>query len=145
MSCEQAFLKMLRERGLRLTPQREIVLKVLHDLDGLTTVEEVFDEVSAINPSVDISTVYRTLDLLDELGMISISDLGDGQKRYELVGVHQPNHFMLCTNCHQLVRIDQGELDSLIEHFRQTHGFVIETHSITFRGLCKKCSDIDKS
>jgi Fur family transcriptional regulator, ferric uptake regulator len=133
---------MLRERGLRLTPQREIVLKVLHDIDGLTTAEEIFENVNAINPTLDISTVYRTLDLLEDLGMLSSSDLGDGQRRYELVGVHQPHHYMLCTQCQQLVRIDPAELDELLSHFRQTHGFTVETHSITFRGLCKKCNAV---
>jgi Fe2+ or Zn2+ uptake regulation protein len=64
MSCEKAFLERLRERGFRLTPQREMVLAVMHGLDGFCTAEDIYSRVGEISSAVDISTVYRTLDLL---------------------------------------------------------------------------------
>ncbi len=71
MSCEETFFKMLRERGFRLTPQREMVLSVMHQLDEFTTAEEIFNQVSQMSSAVDISTVYRTLEparpLIDSL------------------------------------------------------------------------------
>ena len=64
MACESIFLEKLRKSGLRLTPQREMVLSVMHQIEGAATVEEIHSRVRALSTAVDISTVYRTLDLL---------------------------------------------------------------------------------
>jgi len=87
MSCEETFFKMLRERGFRLTPQREMVLSVMHQLDEFATAEEIFNQVSQMSSAVDISTVYRTLELLQDFKLAASVDTGDGQRRFELVGV----------------------------------------------------------
>jgi hypothetical protein len=87
MACEQVLIQQLRQRGFRLTPQREIILSVLHDIDGLATVDEIYQEVQAISPSADLSTVCRTLDLLQELDLVSCVDAGEAQRRYELLGM----------------------------------------------------------
>ena len=70
MSCEQVFLEQLRERGFRLTPQREMVLSVMHQIEDFATAEEIYDRVQVLSSAVDISTVYRTLELLQEFHLV---------------------------------------------------------------------------
>ncbi|HUV95705.1 MAG TPA: transcriptional repressor, partial [Anaerolineae bacterium] len=74
----------LHDRGFRITPQREMVLASLHHIDGHATVDEIYARVQARSSSVDVSTVYRTLELLKEFRLVAYIDLGDGQHRYEL-------------------------------------------------------------
>ena len=83
MACETEFLKRLHEAGLRLTPQRELVLRALHDIEGLATAEEIHHLVQASASAVDISTVYRTLDLLSQFGFVAVLEGEDGQRRYD--------------------------------------------------------------
>ena len=82
MCCEERFLQQLRERGFRLTPQREMVLHVLHDAEEHASAEELYARVSVLSSAVDISTVYRTLELLEEFHLVASFDLGDGERRY---------------------------------------------------------------
>lgn len=138
MCCQQTFLKQLRERGFRLTPQREMVLGVLHDTNGHVTAEEVYERVSQISSCVDISTVYRTLELLQDFHLVGVVEL-DGQRRYELLGLHGPHYHLLCSGCNQLVRIEPGEIQPLIAQMQQRHGFQIAADDLTFTGLCQKC------
>lgn len=139
MSCKEIFLKQLHEAGFRFTPQREKVLDILHDIEGHATVEEIYDRVQAFSSSVDISTVYRTLELLQDFGFVGVIDLGDGQRRYELVGVHTPHHHLLCRCCGELVEIEPKELEPLIEHLRQVYGFAAEPCDLVIHGVCRKC------
>jgi Fur family ferric uptake transcriptional regulator len=68
MACEKVFLEKLRERGLRLTPQREMILSTMHEMEGLVTAEAIYAQVQSITSAIDISTVYRTLDLPPAIG-----------------------------------------------------------------------------
>jgi Fur family ferric uptake transcriptional regulator len=90
MSCEALFLKELHQRGFRLTPQREMVLLVLHRIGHPASAEEIFARVGEKSASVEISTIYRTLDLLSSLNLVSVIDTGDKQRLYELIGAHTP-------------------------------------------------------
>ena len=76
MSCEQEFFKQLHQRGFRLTPQRELVLKVLHEIDRAASADEIYTQVSARNSAVELSTVYRTLDLLTSFNLVTVIDAG---------------------------------------------------------------------
>ena len=139
MSCEEFFLQQLRERGFRLTPQREIILSVLHDLEGLATAEEIYARVQAQSAAIDISTVYRTLELLQEFHMLTAIDLGDGQRRYELLGVHGEHSHMQCQTCGKLVGVEAGELQALADHLQAAYGFTLDVAHLTLPGQCQAC------
>ncbi len=139
MSCEKVFLKQLRQRGFRLTPQREMVLEVMHQVEGLATAEEIHDRVQALSSCVDISTIYRTLELLQEFQLVAIIDLGDGQRRYELLGVHGPHAHLLCRSCGKLTGVEQEEIQPLSDHLREGHGFEVDSGSLIIPGLCREC------
>ncbi len=139
MACEEIFLKQLRERGFRLTPQREMVLTVMHQVEGLATAEEIHDRVQTLSSCVDISTIYRTLELLQEFQLVAVIDPGDGQRRYELLGVHGPHLHLLCRSCGTLIGVDQGEIQPLIDHLGAGYGFEVDSGSLTIPGLCQEC------
>ena len=113
MCCEDKLLRHLHECGFRLTPQREMVLKVLHDVKENATIDEIYARVSALCTAVDLSTVYRTLDLLEGFALVSSFKLGDGQRHYELLSLHRAHFHLLCRNCGNLVAIDVRELQPL--------------------------------
>ena len=96
MACQEVFIQELRKRGFRMTPQREIILSVLHDVEGLATAEDIYRRVQKVSSSVDISTVYRTLDLLQEFDLVSFVEVGDADRRYELLGIHGPHLHLVC-------------------------------------------------
>jgi len=140
MSCEELFLKKLRERGFRLTPQREMVLRVMHQMAGFATAEEIFQRVQELSSAIDISTVYRTLELLQEFQMVSVVDPGDGQRRYELVGVHGPHIHLVCQDCGEVTPIDLDEFQEFVDHVRRRLGFTIDISQVSLPGYCNACA-----
>lgn len=140
MSCKELFVRQLRERGLRLTPQRELVLTVMHQLEAPSTAEEIYARVHAISASVDISTVYRTLDLFQELHLVAAFDPGDGLRRYEHLGVEAPHHHLVCRSCGKVIDVALETLQPLVEHLTAASGFVADVAGLTISGLCAMCS-----
>lgn len=141
MTCEERFIHQLRERGLRVTPQRELVLRVLHEIEGFVTAEEICARVQAIAASVDASTIYRTLDLLGEFNLVSVLDTGEGLRRYELLGIHGLHHHLHCTHCQRIIGVEHSELQPLLAQLENVHDFTITPTSWTFSGLCRTCRD----
>ena len=140
MSCEGLFIKELRERGLRMTPQREMVLNALHALADHATVDEIHRRVQAVSTVVDVSTVYRTLELLAELRMLSTVDGMDGQKRFALVGVHGDHVHLVCSGCGRVEGISPYPVDVLALALRSEHGFHLDRARVTLVGRCAACS-----
>ncbi len=140
MACEEHFFKQLRERGLRLTPQREMVLAVLHEVDGLATVDEIYERVQAISSSVDISTVYRNLELLQEFHLVASVEAPDNQRRYELVGVHGAHLHLVCRNCGQVIGVDLEKFEPFMVYLKDRYGFEIDLEHLSIPGLCRDCS-----
>jgi len=140
MACEQVFVQQLRERGFRLTPQREIILSVLHDVEGLATAEEIYNRVQTISTSVDISTVYRTLDLLQEFDLVACVDPGDDQRRYELLGVHGPHLHLVCQACGQVIGADLEVAQAFGQRLQAEYGFVAALDHLSVPGLCPACA-----
>jgi len=139
MCCQQEFIRKLRERGFRLTPQREMVLSVLHDLEDHATVEEIHARVQKLNSAVDLATVYRTLELLQEFGLLAVIDLGDGLHRYELTSIHGSHHHLQCRRCGKLIRLEQHQLQPFLEALQQQLGFQAEAEHLIIPGLCQAC------
>lgn len=140
MSCEEVFFKQLRERGFRLTPQREMVLSVLHEVEGFVTAEEVYERVSGISSSVDISTVYSTLELLQDFHLVASVDPGDGQRRYELLGLHGQHFHLVCRACGKIIGVEPDAIDSFAARMREEHGFQIDLEHLSVPGLCEACA-----
>jgi len=140
MSCEGIFLQQLRERGFRLTPQREMVLKVMHQIEGHATAEEIYARVQRLSSSIDISTVYRTLELLQEFDLVVAMDLEDGQQHYELLGVHGAHCHLQCRSCGALIGVSTDKLQPLVEQMQEAYGFEVDVNHLMIPGLCQECT-----
>ena len=139
MSCEEVFFKQLREQGFRLTPQREMVLSVLHEIEGFATADEIYSRVSAITSSVDISTVYRTLELLQDFELVASVDPGDGQRRYELLGLHGRHLHLVCRSCGEIVGVESAAIESFAADVRERFRFELDVANLSVPGLCAAC------
>ncbi|HRD63965.1 MAG TPA: Fur family transcriptional regulator [Nocardioides sp.] len=128
----------LRERGYRLTPQRELILDAVDTL-GHATPDEVLVEVRKKSTALNISTVYRTLEVLEELGLVRHAHLSDRAPTYHSVRDHE--HFHLkCRNCHQVISVDPDVLDPLLARLGADFGFTADVGHLTVFGTCKDCS-----
>jgi Fur family ferric uptake transcriptional regulator len=143
MSCEDFFLEKLREQGFRRTPQRDMVLSVMHRLDDFATADEIYQQVQELSSAVDISTVYRALDLLQDFQLVAAVDAGDGQRRFKLEGVHEAHLHLVCRRCGSVIGADIAPVAALVEDARRRHGFVIEPDHLTIAGLCRSCASAD--
>jgi Fur family ferric uptake transcriptional regulator len=139
MSCEQFFQKKLRQHGLRLTAQRKGILLALHEVDWAVSAEEVFSRVAAKDADIDLSTVYRTLDLLCEMQMVTVIDRGEKQRLYELNTSEEPHLHLVCLGCGQITGVPFDLLEPLRTHLKENLGFNADFSTITIQGLCKGC------
>ncbi len=139
MSCEKIFFDEMKKRGYRITPQREMVLAIMHKLEQPSTVEDIFSHVQDISKSVDISTVYRTLELLQEFNLVSIIDTGDRQSKFVLVGDHSPHLHLVCKSCGKIMGIHLEDIQGLADDLEKQLDFKIDWQDVSFQGLCKVC------
>jgi Fur family ferric uptake transcriptional regulator len=139
MSCEKIFFEEMKKRGYRITPQREMVLAIMHKLEQPSTVEDIFSHVQDISKSVDISTVYRTLELLQEFNLVSIIDTGDRQAKFVLVGDHSPHLHLVCKSCGKITGIHLEDIHDLSESLEKQLNFQIDWQDVSFHGLCADC------
>jgi len=129
----------LSRRGYRLTPQRTMILSIIEDSDTHINAEEIYAQVVARYPRVNISTVYRTLELLKQLGMIYEIDLGGGRVGYhpEDKGHH---HHLICRKCGAVIDINESALFSVKAILLQAFNFNADLKHLAIYGLCEKCN-----
>lgn len=127
----------LRARGYRLTPQRQLVLQAVDTL-GHATPDDVLTEVRRTATGVNVSTVYRTLDLLEELGLVSHAHLGHGAPTYHLADRDQHMH-LVCRDCEKVTEIDVSLAAPFVESLRAAHGFETDMKHFAIFGRCTDC------
>lgn len=144
-SCYDAYKVKLKEAGYKLTPQRIAIITAIAENKGkhLNT-EEIYDIVKQRNPEMGLATVYRTLQLLDELEVVSSLNLEDGCVRYELYcddGTHH-HHHLICSNCGDVIEVEGDLLDELELKIESEYDFKIVDHKLKFYGLCSNCKNL---
>jgi Fur family ferric uptake transcriptional regulator len=127
----------LRERGYRLTPQRELILAAVERL-GHATPDEVLAEVRQHSAAVNSSTVYRTLEVLEELGLVRHAHLTDRAPTYHSVTDHEHFH-LVCRNCHKVISVDPDVLTPLLKQLETDHRFAVDVGHLTVFGRCEEC------
>ena len=127
----------LRERGYRLTPQRELILAAVERL-GHATPDEVLAAVREHSSAVNVSTVYRTLEVLEELGLVRHAHLSDRSPTYHSVTDHEHFH-LVCRNCQRVISVDPDVLTSLQDTLAADHGFDVDVGHLTVFGRCSAC------
>jgi len=139
MSGHDTAAESLRDEGYRLTPQRMMILDIIYDSQGHVSAEDIHQRVCQQYPFVDISTVYRTLNLLKKLRLITETDLGGGSVRYECLERGGRHHHLVCRQCAASFPLEHSLLAPLEEHLQREYGFAADLDHFAIFGLCAKC------
>ena len=128
----------LRQHGVRLTPQRRMILDALAQGRGHTTAEEIHQRVVASYPDVSLSTVYRNLERLLELRLIAVTDLGGGHVSYETLTPAR-HHHLICRSCGSITQMSDDAVRELCRCIAHTANFLAEIDHLALWGLCAAC------
>ena len=131
------YIQRIRERGYRMTPQRQIVLDTVCTHGGHATAGEIYDTVNSQQPAINRATVYRILDFLCEMQLVAKADIA-GRTVFELVG-ESPHHHLVCRQCQQIVSFADHHFDDLAAHLWADHGFQADLTHLVISGLCAEC------
>ncbi|MBN1261192.1 MAG: transcriptional repressor [Anaerolineae bacterium] len=129
----------LREAGYRLTQPRLAVLQVLQENEAGLNPEEIHQLGKTLCPSLGLVTVYRTLDLLAELGLAR--RLHSEHQCHSYASARTDRHYLICERCHRVIEFPCHGLDELLESVRQHTGYTINEHLLELRGLCPDCQE----
>jgi Fur family ferric uptake transcriptional regulator len=127
----------LRQAGYRLTQPRLAVLQVLEEIDEGLSPEEVHQQGKTICASLGLVTVYRTLELLAELGLVR--RVHSEQRCHSYASAGTDRHHLICQECHRVTEFPCDGLDGLIEAVRQQTGYAITEHLLELSGVCPEC------
>ncbi|MBI3942077.1 MAG: transcriptional repressor [Chloroflexi bacterium] len=139
MNQTDELITTLRETGYRLTPQRMMILDVIRHSTGHITAEQIHSAVMDTYPYLDISTVYRTLELLRDLRLISETNLGGGVTQYEYKVGKRPHHHLICSNCGETVSLGSQELEPVEHLLLEKYGFKVDFDHLAIFGQCAHC------
>jgi Fur family transcriptional regulator, ferric uptake regulator len=131
------YATLMRSRGFRVTPQRQLILEAIDEGNRHTTLEEIYERVQAKAPAVNRATIYRTLDFLCEQRLVAMADIG-GQKTYEIVGT-TPHHHLVCRTCGAVMQIGHEVLHALCETLEHEQDFTMDMEHLVIFGRCKPC------
>ncbi len=127
----------LRAEGYRLTPQRELVLRAVERL-GHATPDDVLTAVREESQAVNVSTVYRTLELLEELGLVRHAHITDRAPTYHSAAAPAHVH-LVCRECHGITEVAPDVIDPLTGSLRERYGFTVDVGHLTIFGTCAEC------
>ena len=130
----------LRARGLRWTPQRRSLIEVLETADGHVTGAELVDRLRNLDPETTPSTVYRTLDVLEELGLVRHGHGADGREEFHVLPATDHGH-LHCEQCGGSWEIGADEAAVLVASLRASRGFDVDLSHVTIVGRCAACSE----
>lgn len=138
MSHCQTLLHNLRRKGYRLTPQREMIIQTIAHSDNHMTAEDIFSEVQLRTKTINLATIYRTLDLLVDEGLATRVDLGDGKIIYATTE-HGPHIHLVCRGCGYIYNADPQLLETIEEQIQTQYNFTPDLNHISIFGICPGC------
>jgi Fe2+ or Zn2+ uptake regulation protein len=128
----------LRAAGLRVTPQRQLLVEVARTMPGHFTAKAVHDRIVESFPGVSLVSVYRGLESLVELGLVTRTDLGSDLDQYEWAA-GRGHHHLVCLACRQQIELPDKEMDDLRARLWERYGFAARIDHHAFFGLCRVC------
>ncbi len=138
MTRHNDILEAVKAQGLRLTPQRLIILSAIAEGKGHMNVDEVYNRAKEAYPYMDIATVYRTLHLFKRLRFVTEVGMGD-RLHYELTDPHTRHQHMVCQDCGQAFNLSPSYLDEFRTRLVKEFGFEPDLDNFTVSGVCSKC------
>ncbi len=133
MSCDET----LKARGLKLTPQRKLILDIIHHADEHLTGEKIVSQVQSRMPGVNKSTIYRTLDLLVHLRCVIKSEMDDKSIYHHADEGH--HHHLVCRSCGKTVACQEEFFLPLQKQLEDQYGFQIDFRHVVLNGVCNIC------
>lgn len=131
-------LTKLRQRNFRITPQRIAILKAFLQSEKHPGVEHVYEEVRVNFPTTSLATVYKTVNLLKEIGEILEIGFAGGSNRYD-GNKPYPHPHLICTQCKQIIDPEVSLLDRMTTEVANATGYRIDSHQVAFFGVCPSC------
>lgn len=144
----QGYYGKFKRNGLRMTLPRQVILHVLSEAPHYTTAEEIYMEVHREYPQIGLATVYRTLNLLADMGIVTRFEFGEGKARFELADRgddDEHHHLLVCSHCYRVIKYkdfteEELKLYSKIEKsLENTYDFSIKRHVVQYYGVCSNC------
>lgn len=124
----------------RLTKGSRKVLEILAHMTELSSAQDIHGQLRAEDANgPGLTTVYRALEALVSSGLVQAVDLGDGERRYELIKPGEHHHHLICERCRKSIHLDQCLVEELDEAIEQKYGFEIRTHVLEIFGRCSEC------
>lgn len=142
---QEKFMDFMQEKGLQATRQRLFVAEQLHAMQGHPTVEELCAALRENDPGIGLATVYRTLKLLIEAGLVAEVYFGDGACRLEVARPKKSHDHLVCRRCGSVVETSSAKVAALQEKIAKQHGFTLDVRSRCLYGICASCSSIGAS
>lgn len=139
MTHLQDIASRLSQKGYRMTPQRLMILEAIEGASGHISAEEIYRDIKKRYPGLNISTVYRTLELLKEMGLVTETDMGDGRVRFHSLG-HEHHHHLVCSKCGRVIDLDEETLAPLTGALSRKYGFRADLKHLAIFGCCKSCA-----
>lgn len=137
----EQFKKILRDNGLKYTQQREVLIKTLYNYDEHFTPERLYLVIKEQHPelNVGIATVYRTLNLLEESGLVTSISFGSQGKKFELATKPHHDH-IICKKCGLIVEFEDANIEKRQISIAKEHGFKLTGHIMQLYGICESCA-----
>lgn len=137
--AKDIFLNHIKEKGLRNTRQREVILNSFLSSGKHITVEDLFGIVKKNHPEIGYATVHRNLKLMCESGLAEEIKIGTSKAKYELKYGHEHHDHLICLNCGIFIEVNNKKIEKLQEKLAEANDFIPQKHKLEIYGLCKKC------
>ena len=135
----ERFRAFLRAKALPVTAQRLVIAELLLHAPGHLSAEDVASQVKERGHKVGLATVYRTIDLLVESGLVAERDLGEGFRRFEPVREDPRHEQLLCSTCGTVEEFRDARIDEIARNVAAVRGFARERHQLIIHGVCRAC------
>ncbi|MEA4849030.1 MAG: Fur family transcriptional regulator [Clostridiaceae bacterium] len=132
----------LKEKGYKLTPQRRAILDIILETEGRhLSAEEIYELVKVKCPDIGLATVYRTMQMFEEVGLIYKHNFDEVRSRYELNhhNEYHKHHHLICIGCNRVIEVEEDLLEQLESSIEKKYNFNIDNHDVKFFGYCEKC------
>lgn len=129
----------IKKNGNRITKPRKIIIETLTLLSKPVTAQEISEYLKKKHEKVDLASIYRTLHLLSEMGIVHVFEFGEGKMRFELMEREKHHHHFVCDHCGSVKEVLMSDEQLLMSDVKKKNAFVIKRHTLEFFGLCQKC------
>jgi len=136
---ERKISSIMRQRGYKLTPQRRAVLKIIMGSDNHLTPEAIYQSVRDGHQNIGLTTIYRTINILSDLGLICEVHTAGSGRSYLVRRPLEHHHHLVCSGCNRVVDFSNCDLADIERKLSEGTGFKIEEHLLEFVGICPDC------